>query len=197
MKKSFAFFLLLLVSLNCNLTKKESIAEVKFEQRLEKEIKKIKEFIVQKPIYNSEIGFFVDMKIHSGQHRFFVYDYQTNKVIDKGLVAHGSGSETGTTALNFSNIPNSSATSLGKYAIGTSYNGQFGKAYKLYGLDKTNSKAFERFIVLHKYSQVPYEEQTDAICNSLGCPMVNAIFYSRLEKIIDASKKPILLTIYY
>lgn len=165
---------------------------------LQTEINATKSFIDKNPKYNNQIGFFIDMKIHSGKNRFFIYNFKTKKVIDKGLVAHGSGSETDTLGkLIFLNINNSYATSLGKYAIGHSYMGSFGKAYKLYGLDTTNSNAYSRNIVLHKFANVPFEEQDDYICNSLGCPMVNEIFYSKLEKIIDQSKKSILLTIFY
>ncbi len=167
-------------------------------QRLKKQVDSIKAFISKKPDYNNEIAFFIDMKIKSGENRFFVYNLKENKIADEGLVAHGSGSETGIeNQLKFSNVPNSNSTSLGKYSIGNHYNGTFGKAYKLYGLDKTNSKAFDRFIVLHKYSKVPYEEQEEPICNSLGCPMVNKKYFNRIEKIVDASQKKILLTIYY
>jgi hypothetical protein len=73
----------------------------------------------------------------------------------------------------------------------------FGKAYKLHGLDQTNSAAFLRNIVLHKYKDVPYEEQENYICNSHGCPMVNEKFFSVVEKILDNSNKKIILTIYY
>ena len=86
---------------------------------------------------------------------------------------------------------------LGKYSIGSHYKGKFGKAYKLYGLDKTNSNAFNRSIVLHKYSAVPYEEQDATICHSFGCPMVNVKYFERIEKIIDNSKTNIILSIYY
>jgi hypothetical protein len=86
---------------------------------------------------------------------------------------------------------------LGKYSIGKDYVGRFGKAYKLYGLDATNSNAFARSIVLHKYDKVPYEEQDKAIVHSLGCPMVNELYYGRIEKIIDNSKRNIILDIYY
>jgi len=148
--------------------------------------------------YNPDIAFFIDMSISSGKKRFFVYDLNSNKIVDKGLVAHGSGSETAVPGkLKFSNVNNSLATSIGKYAIGNSYTGRFGKAYRLNGLDKTNNKALERNIVLHKYTDVPYDEQTADICNSFGCPMVNEKYFCRLEKIIDNSPKTILMVIYY
>ncbi|CAD0009831.1 peptidase [Flavobacterium chungangense] len=94
-------------------------------------------------------------------------------------------------------MPNSNCTSLGIYSIGNNYNGIFGKAYRLSGLDETNSNAFKRAIVLHYYSAVPYEEQDRSISRSHGCPMVNEQFFKRIEKIIDSSKSNILLDIYY
>ena len=168
------------------------------QKRLSSKIKVLQKFLDKNPKYNNELVFLADLKIMSGKNRFFVYDLKENKIADQGLMAHGSGSETGIDGkLHFSNIPNSNTTSLGMYAIGKDYVGKFGKAYKLFGLDKTNDNAFERFIVLHHYEKVPYEEQDDPICNSLGCPMVNETFFSRLEKRIDASQKPILLYLYY
>ncbi|MEO5775876.1 MAG: murein L,D-transpeptidase catalytic domain-containing protein [Flavobacterium sp.] len=168
------------------------------EKRMNDQLQIIKTFLQKKPAYNSDIVFLLDMKIMSGRNRFFVYDLNERKIIDQGLVAHGSGSETGIqNNLKFSNVNNSLATSLGKYSIGESYNGQFGKAYKLSGLDNSNSNAFIRNIVLHKYSKMPYEEQIEPVCNSFGCPMVNEIYFKRIEKILDTTEKPILLSIYY
>src|ERR1700754_3798832 len=47
--------------------------------------------------------FLADMSIHSGKNRFFVYDLKSDTVLRAGLVAHGSGSETGSGTLKFSN----------------------------------------------------------------------------------------------
>jgi len=168
------------------------------EEKLNNQVEEVKKIISDNPKYNKEIAFFIDMEIQSGKNRFFIYDLKNNKIIDEGLVAHGSGSETGIPGkLKFSNVANSLSTSLGKYSIGNHYNGQFGKAYKLYGLDKTNNNAFGRSIVLHKFWAVPYEEQDKNICTSYGCPMVNETYFSRIEKIIDNSKTNIILSIYY
>lgn len=148
--------------------------------------------------YSNKIAFFVDMKIKSGKNRFFVYDLQNDSIIDQGLVANGSGSETGIRGnLKFSNTPNSNCTSLGKYSVDKPYKGIFGKAYRLSGLDETNSNALSRAIVLHHYSAVPYEEQDYYIANSHGCPMVNEVFFKRLEKIIESSNSKIMLYVYY
>jgi hypothetical protein len=158
----------------------------------------IKTYLSAHSEYNDELVFLVDMRIESGKNRFFVFNLKDNKIVDEGLVAHGSGSETGEQGkLKFSNVKNSYCTSLGKYAIGKSYNGQFGKGYQLHGLDATNNNALERYIVLHTYKSVPYDEQESPIVNSLGCPMVNSVFFERLQTILDNSDKKILLYIYY
>jgi hypothetical protein len=162
------------------------------------QVNAVKKMINGNAKYNDKIAFFIDMKKHSGKNRFFVYDLKQNKIIDQGLVAHGSGSETNVTGkLKFSNVQNSLSTSLGKYAIGNHYNGKFGKSYKLYGLDATNSNAFSRDIVFHYYFDVPYKEQDNYICNSYGCPMVNRQYFERIAKLIDHSKSAIVMNIYY
>jgi hypothetical protein len=207
MKK--AIFLLIIVGLFCSSFKsiykeethkifKENETVLSSIEKLESEIEQTKRFVSTDSNYNTEIGFFIDMGITSGKNRFFIYDFKNNKIIGKGLVGHGSGSETGIKGqLKFSNTKDSRCTSLGRYAIGNAYKGMFGKAYKIYGLDETNNNAFDRSVVLHSYSAVPYEEQENEICRSYGCPMVNEMFFEDLAKIIDTSKKKIVLTIYY
>lgn len=168
------------------------------EIRLQNRVENLKSFIKSNSNFNNQIAFLLDMRVMSGKNRFFVYDLKSNKILHSGLVAHGSGSETEVEGeLKFSNVNNSYCTSLGKYSIGNSYIGQYGKAYKLHGLDKTNDNAFARNIVLHKYKTMPFEEQDSPIVNSLGCPMVHPKFYKILEKYIDNSKSKILLEIYY
>ncbi len=158
---------------------------------------KIKSYLRQHA-YNEQICFLADMKIPPGKNRFFVYDFKKDMVVAKGLVTHGGGSQTATDALSFSNIANSNATSVGRYKIGNEYNGKFGMAFKLHGLDKTNSNAFNRFVVLHSHSCVPDEEvYPSPICTSLGCPTVAPSFLLQLKKYIQQSEKPVLLWIYY
>ena len=154
-------------------------------------------FIQQKRLSN-KYCFLIDMSIPSGRNRFFVYDLKMGQIIKRGLVAHGSCHEPlGFKEASFSNVVNSGCSSLGRYKVGYSYRGNFGKAYKLHGLDATNSKSFERFVVLHSYGCVPDSETYPMpICTSLGCPMVSPQFLNSLKPLIDASQKPILLWIY-
>ncbi len=176
----------------------EILSEVEFA-RLTEHVNEIKAFTATNHKYNSKIAFLVDMKIKSGKNRFFVYDLESNEILDQGLVAHGSGSETGIKGdiLQFSNAPNSNCTSLGRYSVEKPYKGIFGKAFRLAGLDESNNNAMKRAIVLHKYKEVPQDEQGYYIINSHGCPMVNEEFFKRLEKYIESSNSKILLSVYY
>jgi hypothetical protein len=93
-------------------------------------------------------------------------------------------------------VPNSYSSSVGKYKIGAMYKGRFGDAFKLHGLESTNNKAFQRFVVLHAYHCVPDAPlYPDYLCNSLGCPMISYAFLKRIKKTITASEKPMLLWI--
>lgn len=167
-------------------------------ERFNAQLEEVKAVMAQNNVYNAKIAFLIDMKIKSGKNRFFVYDLENEKILEQGLVANGAGSETTVRGnLKFSNEPDSKCTSLGNYAIGKAYKGMFGKAYKLSGLNESNSNAEKRAIVLHSYSAVPNEEQDYYISNSKGCPMVSEAFFKKLEKIIDTSKSKIILKIYY
>jgi len=164
--------------------------------RINNKASHIKSFAL-KSGFNTKIIFLVDMSLPSGQNRFFVYDLQSDSIIRSSLVAHGSANTRFSFTPKFSNQKESGCTALGKYRIGKNYKGRFGVAYKLYGLDSTNSNAFSRNIVLHSYSCVPDQETYPyPICNSLGCPMVSPLFLKSLQVIIDKSKEPVLLWIF-
>lgn len=146
---------------------------------------------------NSSYCFLIDMKVESGRKRFFVYNLLKDSVELSGLVTHGSG-KTSSSNIQFSNTEGSLCTSLGKYKIGSAYNGKFGLAYKLYGLDASNSNAASRFVVLHSHACVPNEETAPfPICESWGCPTVAPAFLTQLATYINKADKSVLLAIYY
>ncbi len=157
------------------------------------------EQFVKKNDFNTEYCFLVDMSIPSGKKRFFVYNMQKDSVELSSLVSHGSGSYKPDCQdhLTFSNAPNSYATSLGRYKIGVSYYGTYGLSYKLFGLDSTNSNAYNRAVVLHSDSYVPEKETYPRhIYESEGCPIVSPSILGILGKYITKSSKPVLLWIY-
>ncbi|MDB5279303.1 MAG: hypothetical protein JWR61_4258 [Ferruginibacter sp.] len=175
---------------------KTTAGDVIVSQRLQQKALSVKEYSKLNQ-YNSDYCFMVDMKIASGKNRFFIYNLKKDSIEMAGLVANGSGRNT-LDSVQFSNNANSLCTSLGKYKIGNSYNGKFGLAFKLYGLDATNSNAFNRFVVLHAHPCIPNAETAPLpICESWGCPTVAPLFLNQLKQYIDKSEKPVLLDIYY
>ncbi len=160
-------------------------------------ISKIKQFLKGKN-YNQKIAVFINFKIHSGKYRYFVYDLKNDKILQKAIVAHGDGSVTkNSPELRFSNVEGSHQSSLGKYEIRESYSGKFGKAYRLDGLDETNSNARPRAIVLHSYYCIPDKESEDPACLSFGCPMLSKNAFNTTARYIDESRLPIILYAFY
>ena len=150
---------------------------------------------IKKNGYNESVCFFIDMTLPSGQNRFFIYDVVKDSIQSSGLVTHGRCNEIWLEGRKYSNELRCGCTSLGKYKIGNPYNGRFGLAFKLYGLNKTNNNAFKRFVVLHSHECVPETEVQDEICQSDGCPTVSPQFLQQLKPLIKQSSKPILLWI--
>ncbi|MFM6923898.1 MAG: murein L,D-transpeptidase catalytic domain-containing protein [Ferruginibacter sp.] len=165
--------------------------------RLSKKALSAKDYVAANH-FNTRRCFLIDMRIPSGENRFFIYNLEKDSVETAGLVTHGSGGNDNSGTPVFSNTPNSNCTSLGKYRIGKPYQGRFGLAYKLYGLENTNSNAFKRFVVLHAHGCVPNEEVAPlSICESWGCPTVSPAFLTRLRSYLDEPAKPVMLWIYY
>jgi hypothetical protein len=150
---------------------------------------------------NLNYCFLIDMSIHSGKNRFFVWNFKKKKVEFRGLVCHGvGGGSTGSKPV-FSNVVNSGCTSLGKYKVGVKSYSKYGINihYKLHGLDSTNSQAFKRIIVLHSFDPVPAFPIYPAhlyMGMSLGCPVVSNSMMRKLDTLLIKEKKSVLLWIY-
>jgi hypothetical protein len=149
---------------------------------------------------DTSIAIMVDMSMHSGKNRIFVYDFKQKEIIIEGLCAHGVGGGSTATKPVFSNKEGSYCTSLGKYKVkGRSYsNWGINVHYKMYGLEKTNSNAFKRIVVLHSYSPVPNQEiypQT-LFGQSAGCPVLSDGTMRKIDALLKTKKKPVLLWIY-
>lgn len=145
---------------------------------------------------NEDVCFLLDMSLPSGKNRFFIWDLKKDSLLDQGLVAHGNCYQYWLEGRQYSNKVGSGCTSLGHYKTGFSYTGKWGYAWKLHGLDSTNSNAFERAVVLHSHACVPEAETADEICQSNGCPTVSPGMLNKLKVFINLSRKPMLLYIY-
>ena len=154
--------------------------------------------------YNTGFCILIDMKIHSGKYRMFVYNFDTQEVEQKSLCAHGCGKgekrSTGAQPL-FSNEEGSLLTSLGKYKIGSRSYSQWGinVHYKLHGLEASNRNAFKRIIVLHSHTPLSSAEIYPAhlpMGYSFGCPVTDDATMTYLDSKLKNAKKPVLLWIY-
>lgn len=146
--------------------------------------------------YNTRYACFVDFSVFSGRRRFVFYDLKKDSIISRSLVTHGQGPDFRAEAVAFSNEAGSRCSSPGKYRIGGKYTGRFGTAYKLHGLEASNSQAYKRFVVLHAHDCVPSVEVSDGICRSDGCPTLNPAYFATIQPYLDRSAKPVLLWIY-
>jgi hypothetical protein len=155
--------------------------------------------------YNTDFCILIDMKIHSGKFRMFIYDFNNKQVERKALCAHGCGKgdmeSTGSQPL-FSNKEGSLLTSLGKYKIGIRSYSQWGinVHYKLHGLESTNCNAFKRIVVLHSHTPVPSIEMYPLHMPmgwSFGCPVTDNETTTYLDEKLKNSKKSVLLWIFY
>lgn len=123
----------------------------------------------------------VDMNKPSREKRLFAIDLKSEKLITKGLVAHGRGSDPSFTGVpkQFSNEAGSHMTSLGLYQVAEGYEGKHGFARRLDGLMRGwNDKARERAVVIHSSNYV----RPGAVGRSQGCPAVSQDTLDALEK---------------
>lgn len=162
--------------------------------------------------YSTDYCLLVDYGRHSGRVRFFIWDFNKGKPVMKCLCANGYGQES--TARNpvFSNEIGSFCSSLGHYKVGrekTMSKPKGRKALLLYGMDKTNSNALQRGILIHpvrlpnfpiyplmipvKVHNVlghkirPYSE---------GCVTIPFKKYEMVAQIAKSSSKPLMLWVY-
>ncbi|HLA56477.1 MAG TPA: murein L,D-transpeptidase catalytic domain family protein [Flavobacterium sp.] len=153
--------------------------------------------------FNTDYYFLIDLSLHSGKNRFFVCDLKTNKILNEGLVTHGScdvtednGSKWG--KAKFNNANNSHCSAKGKYKIGKRDSSAWGikVKYWLYGLEKTNNNATERVVVLHSWDAVSNVEVYPKYSPlSWGCPAVSDEFMTMLDAKLQLTAKPVLLWI--
>ena len=154
--------------------------------------------------FDTDFCILLDMRIHSGKKRIFIWDFKNDSSFQSGLCSHGCGdfpwSEDRTkTAPVFSNAPDSHLSSLGKYKIGKRGYSNWGinVNYKLHGLESTNNNAYERVIVLHSWRSISntpiYPSGTP---EGWGCPAVSNEMMKILDKKLKVTSKPVLLWVF-
>lgn len=155
----------------------------------------------QKNNLSTDYCFLIDLSKHSGKNRFGIWDLKTGTLLHSGLCCHGYGGNSSQSKPVFSNVTGSNCTALGKYKTGKRAYSNWGINihYKLHGLERTNSNAFKRIIVLHSYDKVPDQEIYPdhlPLGWSMGCPVIDNSLMRKVDALLKKSRKPVLLWMY-
>lgn len=142
----------------------------------------------------------IDLGLHSGYKRFFVYDFKKKAVLKSYMVSHGCGAnEWGRTSSKtdapISNEFDSHCSSLGKYVILDRGVSQWGIKvnYVLKGKEKSNSNAMSRAIVLHSWEAIPNDEVfPEGTPEGWGCPAVSNESMKEIDELLKTNKKVLM-----
>lgn len=153
---------------------------------------------------NEDYCILIDMSLHSGVNRFFLWDFKKDTITNRFLVGHGCcdnpwSAQYSKDKPKFSNKDGSHCSSLGKYKIGQRASSDWGVhvKYVLHGLDSSNSNALARYIVFHSWEVVSDEEVYPAgTPEGWGCPTISNNNFKKIDPALQASKKPVLMWIY-
>lgn len=144
----------------------------------------------------------VDYSIPSNKDRFFVWDTEADGIVYATWCAHGCGGNSTAERPEFSNRPGSKCSSLGLYIVekDTGVSPSWGYTYHAVdGLDKTNSNARSRQIVIHYWHSVTSDWQNKISepmrCDrrSEGCFTLPEPSFWEIDKYIKSEPKRILL----
>lgn len=106
-----------------------------------------------------------------------VWDFESQRAILACPVSHGSGSSKShqrSAYATLSNEDGSHLSSLGLALVAERYEGRYGIAYRLDGLDASNSNLRPRCVVLHGWEHTTsYPIWPRATVGSFGCPVLS------------------------
>jgi hypothetical protein len=142
----------------------------------------------------------IDLGLHSGYRRFFVYDFKKKEVSKSYMVSHGCGdNQWGRTSSKekpqISNEFDSHCSSVGKYVVLDRGVSQWGIKvnYVLQGKDKTNSNARSRAIVLHSWDAISDNEvYPEGTPEGWGCPAVSNESMKEIDELLKTNKKVLM-----
>lgn len=138
--------------------------------------------------YNAEYGILVDYGKSILSRRFYLVDLKTGGVVMRSLCGHGCGRNGSILNAEISNVPKSHCSSVGHYRIGTKRKmyTRDAMAFELDGLDKTNSNARSRSILLHESEWLI----------SHGCVTLRPDRFKEAAEILQSQPKNVIMWIY-
>ena len=146
--------------------------------------------------FNIRVALLMDLGRHSGRRRFVVWNFQQGRVLHSFPASHGSGSALSHVRSAYakcSNEDGSHLSSVGKCLIAERYEGRYGVAYRLDGLEESNSALRERCVVLHGWRYTTsFPIYPFPTVGSWGCPVLSRRAMRKVDEILQREKEVIL-----
>lgn len=154
--------------------------------------------------FNTNFCILIDMSLHSGVKRFFVWDLKGDSILNSFLVGHGCcnnpwSRDDSKDSPKFSNVDGSHCSALGKFKLGERAYSDWGIhiKYVMHGLDKTNNNALSRLIVFHSWEVVSDTDVYPAgTPEGWGCPTISNNSMKIIDPKLKTSKQPVLMWIF-
>ena len=139
--------------------------------------------------YNCQVALFVDLSRHSGRRRFVVWDFEASRPLLICPVSHGSGAQRSHVRSAYARVSNedgSHLSSVGRVLVAERYEGRYGVAYRLDGLEESNSNLRPRCVVLHGWEHTTsYPIFPRSTVGSHGCPVLSRRMMQRLDEVLQ------------
>lgn len=186
-----------------SLTQNNTLADKSDLKEMRHKAREALKFCKKKKL-NTDFCILIDMSIHSGLKRFFIWDFKKDSVSAAYLVGHGCGnnrwsSDESKDKAQFSNEDGSHLSSLGKYKLeGRGYsNWGINVKYLMHGLEDTNNNALKRIIVFHSWELMSDKETfPTGSPEGWGCPTISNNAMKKIDPILQQSETPVLMWIY-
>ena len=150
---------------------------------------------------NTNYCLFVDYGIPSGSPRVFVWSFAEGRVVYRGHAMHGPGKGSTAETPVFSNAPGSHCSSIGKFEVTRRHGKRNKTGYYLKGLERSNSQAYYRGIMIHPSMWVDRNTWRKYIPlnarSCLGCVTVSTRDMRYIGRLVEKEDRHLLLWSYY
>lgn len=146
--------------------------------------------------FNTHIALLWDLSLHSGRRRLALWNFDDDRAEHIFVASHGSGSRCAHVPSAYartSNTDGSHLSSEGHALLGERYQGRYGTAYRMDGLDESNSALRPRCVVLHGWRYTPaFPIWPLPAVGSWGCPVVARRSMTTLDRALRDESRVVL-----